>query len=62
MLRSVVDQVFEFLAGLEIGNAFGGHFHFFAGLRIPADAGISLADPETAEAANFELVAGSSAP
>src|SRR5712672_1581549 len=54
----VVDQILEFLAGLEVWDTLGGYFHLFSGLWIPADACVPLANSKTAEPSNFEFVAG----
>src|SRR5262249_31693772 len=53
----VVNEVLEFLAGLEEGNALGRHFDLFAGLRIASHAAGALAGAEAAEAANLDLLA-----
>ncbi len=50
-------QVAEFLAGLEVGDAFCGNVDFCAGLWITAGPGLPLADAEAAKTANFDLVA-----
>src|SRR5258708_34961895 len=52
-----VDQLPEFLAGLEVRNFFGGHEHPRSRLRVPAGAAIPPPDPEAAEAPQFGLVA-----
>jgi hypothetical protein len=51
-----VDQVAEFLGGLEVGDALGGDFDALAGFGVAPDAGVALADAEGAKAANFDLV------
>src|ERR1017187_3757101 len=51
-----VDHVFQFLAGLEIRDLLGGHFHARAGLRVAADTRLGLAGAETAESADLDLV------
>ncbi len=51
-----VHQVLQFLAGLEIGNALGWHFHARAGLRIASHARLALPGAETAESADLDLV------
>src|SRR5260370_21447453 len=53
----VIDQILQLLAGLEIGNAFGGNFHPRAGFGVAADSRLPLARPEAAESADFNLVA-----
>src|SRR5207237_10284319 len=55
MCGGVVHKVFQFLAGLEIRNFLGTHFHFFSGLRIAPHASSALASAEAAEAANLDL-------
>src|SRR5579872_3239790 len=52
----VIDQVLQLLAGLEVGDTLGGHFHPRAGLGIAPDAGLPLACAETAKPAYFDLV------
>src|SRR4051794_11707582 len=54
-----VDEIFEFLAGLEIRNSFGRHFHLFTRLGIAPDPRVALPDSKAAEAADFQLVADS---
>src|SRR5215469_5848161 len=52
-----VDEVLEFLAGFEEGNLLGRHLDLFAGLGVPSHAPAALSGAETAEAADFDLVA-----
>src|SRR5690242_15193291 len=52
----LVDEVLQFLARLEIGDALGRHVHLVAGLRVAALAGLALAKAETAEAAQLDLL------
>lgn len=52
-----VDDIFQFLAGLEKWDFLGGHFHSIARLWIAAYAGLSLAGAEAAEATDFNFVA-----
>jgi CubicO group peptidase (beta-lactamase class C family) len=53
-----VDQILQFLAGLEERDLLGRHFHALTGLRVAADARLALAGAEAAKAANLDLVAG----
>src|SRR5437762_13505748 len=55
---TVVDQILEFLAWLEIGDPLGGHFDLFACFWIAADACIALPNAEASKAANLKFVAG----
>ena len=41
-----VDQVAEFLGGLEVGDALGGDVDALAGFGVAANAGIALANAE----------------
>jgi hypothetical protein len=59
---TVIDQILEFLTGLEVGDALGGHFNFFAGFRVSADPSIPLPDSKTAEPPDFKLVTGRQRP
>src|SRR6185437_2033800 len=52
-----VDEILEFLAGLEEGNLLWRDFDLFAGLGIAAGAATAFARAEAAEAANLDLVA-----
>src|SRR5579863_6311535 len=52
----VIDQVLQLLAGLEVGDALGGHFHSRAGFGIAADARLPLARAETSKPAYFDFV------
>src|SRR5271157_634423 len=54
----IVHHVLQFLAGLEIRDLLGGHFHPRAGFRVAADPGLSLASAETPESADLDLIAG----
>src|SRR5262249_34531632 len=54
----VVDDVLEFLAGLEVRDLLGRHFHASASLGVAAHAGFPLPRAETAKAADLDLVAG----
>src|SRR5579871_284649 len=53
----VVDQVLQLFAGLEKGNLLGGDVHALTGLRIAPHARLALPRPETAKAADLNLVA-----
>src|SRR5882724_2426059 len=53
----LVDEVFQFLAGLEERNFLRGDFYFFAGFGITADAAAAVACAEAAKAADFDFVA-----
>jgi hypothetical protein len=53
-----VHRVAELLAGLEEGHTLGRDVDFFPSLGVAADAGVTLTGPETAEAANLNLIAG----
>src|SRR5262250_2342382 len=55
---AVVDQIFELLARLEIGDPLGGHFDLLACFWIAANACITLSHTEASKAANLEFVAG----
>src|SRR5215467_14595980 len=57
MSSSVVYKIFQFLAGLEVGNLLGGHFHLFSGLRVAPHASAAFAGAEAAEASNLDLLA-----
>src|SRR5271154_633722 len=52
-----IDQVAQFLAGLEVRNALGGNIYFGSGLGIAPDARLPLADAKAAKSANLDLVA-----
>ncbi len=54
----LIDEVFQFLAGFEVRNLFGGNFDARSGLGIASDARLALAGAEAAESANFDLVTG----
>jgi len=53
----VIDQILQFLAGLEEWDFLGGDFHAFTSFWITPDARFALPSPEAAEAANLDLVA-----
>jgi hypothetical protein len=53
----LVDQVFQFLAGLEVGDALRRHVHLVAGFRIPSLAGLTAPEPEAAKPPKLDLVA-----
>src|ERR1035438_6764293 len=59
-LRGVgcVDQGFQFLAGLEVGDLLCWYVHARAGLRIAPNTRFALTRAETSESANLNLVAG----
>src|ERR1017187_4395356 len=59
-LRGVgcVDQVFQFFAGLEVGDFLGWYVHARSGLGISPNTWFALTRAETSESANFNLVAG----
>src|SRR5579883_1422217 len=52
----VVDDVFQFLAGLEIRNLLGRDFHASARLGISPDARLTLTSAETAESTDLDFV------
>src|SRR5690242_3267151 len=52
----VVDELFEFFAGLEIRHSLGGNAHRVAGLGIPTASRATLADAKTAETAQLDLL------
>ena len=49
-------HVAQFFAGLEERNSLGGYLDSRAGFGIPSDSSLSLSRPESAEAADFDLV------
>src|SRR6266481_5833736 len=54
---TVVNQIFQFLAGLEEWNLLCRSFHPVACFRIPAHARLALAREEAAKPTYFDLVA-----
>src|ERR1700690_3051734 len=54
----MIDEVFQFLAGLEEWNSFRRHFHLGAGFRIASGAAATLARAEAPKPADFDFVAG----
>ena|ERR1700744_83854 len=52
-----VHQVAQFLAGLEIWDAFGWNFNLGAGLGVTADSWLALPDSKAAEPSYLYLVA-----
>jgi hypothetical protein len=54
----LIDKVFEFLAGFEIGDFFGRNLDPRAGLGIASHPRTPLAGTEAAKATDFNLVAG----
>jgi hypothetical protein len=57
LLRTAVDNIFQFLAGLEKGDFFGRNFDPIAGLGIASNTGFALSRPEAAKATNLNLIA-----
>src|SRR5262245_12763479 len=55
-VRLGVDQLFEFLAWFEIGDAFGGDVYRGSCFGVAAPPGVALAHPEAAEAAQLNLL------
>ncbi len=55
---ALLTKSFNSLLGLKNGILLRRHFHLGAGLRIASGAAAALPRAETAEAANFDLVAG----
>ena len=53
----VVDKFFQFFAGLEIRDSFGGNAHGVARLGISASPGTTLAHAKTPKTAQFNLLA-----
>ena len=53
----VVDEFFQFFAGFEVWNSFGGDAHGIARLRISTAPRATLAHAKTAEAAQLNLLA-----
>src|SRR6184192_2804519 len=54
----LVDQLFQFLPRLEVGNLFRRDFDFLSGFRIAAGARFAAAQTEAAEAAQLDLLSG----
>src|SRR3972149_6471972 len=54
--RAGVEQLLQFLAGLEEGDALRGDLDLGAGLGVASQAPAALAGAEAAEAADFDLV------
>src|SRR3954469_18691871 len=52
-----VDELFEFLAGLEVRDLLRRHVHLVARLRVAALARFALAQAEAAEAPQLDLLA-----
>src|SRR5262245_10728135 len=52
-----VDQFLQLLARLEVGHLLRRHIHFVARLRVAALARLALAETETAEPAQLDLLA-----
>src|SRR5579864_3403154 len=52
----VVHQVFQFLAGLEIGDPFGRNLDARTGLRISPHAWLSLPGAKTPKSPDFDFV------
>src|ERR1043166_3079459 len=52
----VIDQVFQFLARLEIRDALGGNFYAGSRLRIASHARLPLAGAEAAETADLDFI------
>ena len=57
LCRLPVDQLLQLLAGLEVGDALGRHVHSVAGPGVAAAARLAAPETETAEAAEFDLLA-----
>ena len=55
-LVRIIDVIFQFLAGFEVGNPLGRHFHLCARLRIAARAAAPLPRAEAPESANLDFV------
>ena len=55
--RTVVHQVFQFLAGFEERDLLCRNFHAVAGFRVSSDARLALARAEAAKPAYFDFVA-----
>src|SRR5688500_5489748 len=56
-LRPLVDQVLQFLAGLEVRDLLRRDADLVAGLGVAALARLATAKPEAAEAAELDLLA-----
>src|SRR5678816_3413941 len=56
-LGFAVDQFLQLLARLEVGHLLRRHIHFVARLRVASLARLALAQPETAEPAQLDLLA-----
>jgi hypothetical protein len=52
-----IDEIFQFLAGLEERDALCRNFYFFSGLGVASDAATALAGAKTSKAANLNLLA-----
>src|ERR1700730_8939514 len=52
----IIHVIFQFLAGLEVGDFLGRHFHLGPGLGIAARASAPLPRAKTAEAADFDFI------
>src|SRR6478752_5105372 len=57
LLRLPVDEILQFLAGLEIRNLLRRNVHLVTGFWVTALAGLSLAKAEAAKTAEFDLLA-----
>src|SRR6185369_14071602 len=57
LLRLPVDEILQFLAGLEIRNLLRRNVHLVTGFRVAALAGLALAKAEAAKTAEFDLLA-----
>src|SRR5579862_3862 len=56
-LAADVDHVLQLLTRLKVRNLLGGYFDASTGFRIPANARLPLAGPETPETTDLDLIA-----
>src|SRR3954467_5066174 len=56
-LRFAIDQLFEFLARLEVRHLFWRHIHFVAGLRVAPFARLTTSQTKASKSAQFDLLA-----
>src|SRR5262245_42221134 len=54
---AVVDQIFQFLARLEVWHALGRHFDLLTRFGVPAYASVTLTNSETSKSAHFQFIA-----
>jgi hypothetical protein len=60
--RITIQQVFQFLAGLEVGSTFGRNFYAGARFRITTDSRLPLASTKASKTPDLDLIASVQGP